>query len=87
MIGTVGLTPRQHDALVYLTGHPDASYAEMRAGLGLNSNGPVQQLIAGLEERGYIRRLRNRARAIEVLKPVPIHIHGARYRFIPIGGA
>jgi repressor LexA len=37
--------------------------------LGLASKSGVHRLVSGLEERGYIRRLANRARAIEILKP------------------
>jgi repressor LexA len=46
------------------------SFDEMRDALGLASKSGVHRLVSGLEERGYIRRLANRARAIEILKPV-----------------
>ena len=42
----------------------------MRDALGLASKSGIHRLVSGLEERGYIRRLANRARAIEILKPV-----------------
>jgi len=45
------------------------SFDEMRAALRLRSKSGIHRLISGLEERGYIRRLAYRARAIEVLKP------------------
>ena len=44
------------------------SFDEMRVALGLASKS-VHRLLSGLEERGYIRRLANRARAIEILLP------------------
>ncbi|GBD44739.1 LexA repressor [bacterium HR40] len=45
------------------------SFEEMRAALRLRSKSGIHRLISGLEERGYIRRLAYRARAIEILKP------------------
>lgn len=44
------------------------SYDEMKDALGLASKSGIHRLITALEERGFIRRLPNRARAIEVLK-------------------
>jgi repressor LexA len=66
-----GMTRRQYDLLTFLTerggqGIPP-SFDEMRAALGLRSKSGIFRLINALEERGYIRRLQNRARAIEVL--------------------
>lgn len=45
------------------------SFEEMKGALGLASKSGVFRLLSGLEERGFIRRLPNRARAIEVLRP------------------
>jgi SOS-response transcriptional repressor LexA len=45
------------------------SFDEMKDGIGLKSKSGVHRLILALEERGFIRRLANRARAIEVLTP------------------
>lgn len=45
------------------------SFDEMRSALDLHSKSGVHRLICALEERGFIRRLRNRDRAIEVLRP------------------
>ena len=45
------------------------SFDEMRAALRLRSKSGIHRLISGLEERGYIRRLAYRARAIEVVRP------------------
>lgn len=44
------------------------SYEEMADLIGLKSKSGVHRIIDGLEERGYIRRLPNRHRAIEVIK-------------------
>ena len=69
------LTLKQSELLTYLSGHMQQhdvppSFDEMRDALGLASKSGVHRLVSGLEERGYIRRLANRARAIEILKPV-----------------
>lgn len=47
------------------------SFDEMRAALRLQSKSGIHRLISGLEERGYIRRLAYRARALEVVKVLP----------------
>jgi repressor LexA len=44
------------------------SFDEMRDALGLASKSGIHRLMMGLEERGFIRRLPQRARAIEILK-------------------
>lgn len=44
------------------------SFEEMKEALALKSKSGVHRLIGALEERGFIRRLPNRARALEVLK-------------------
>lgn len=46
------------------------SFEEMRSALQLRSKSGIHRLISGLEERGYIRRLAYRARALEVVKPL-----------------
>ena len=68
------LTRKQKELLDYLTAHAEAhdvppSFDEMRDALGLASKSGIHRLVSGLEERGYIRRLANRARAIEILRP------------------
>jgi repressor LexA len=47
------------------------SYDEMKDSLGLASKSGIHRLITALEDRGFIRRLPNKARAIEVLKSTP----------------
>lgn len=44
------------------------SFDEMKDALGLHSKSGIYRLITALEERGFIRRLHNRVRAIEVIK-------------------
>ena len=67
------LTRKQHQLLIYIdevlryTGIPP-SYDEMKEALELKSKSGIHRLITGLEERGFIRRLPHRARALEVLR-------------------
>lgn len=69
------LTAAQRDLLAFIQSYAEAhrgvppTWAEMAAASGLRSKSGVTRLICGLEERGYIRRLPNRARAIEILRP------------------
>ena len=44
------------------------SFDEMKDGLGLKSKSGIHRILSALEERGYIRKLNNRARAIEIMK-------------------
>lgn len=67
------LTQKQKDLLVFIhgrlqeTGVPP-SFDEMKDALDLKSKSGIHRLITALEERGFIRRLPHRARALEVLK-------------------
>ncbi|MEK9800589.1 MAG: transcriptional repressor LexA [Alphaproteobacteria bacterium] len=68
------LTRKQSELLEFLVKHSEEhdvppSYDEMRDALGLASKSGIHRLVSGLEERGHIRRLANRARAIEILRP------------------
>jgi repressor LexA len=45
------------------------SHDELKEALGLRSKSGVNRLVAALEERGYLRRLPYRARALEIIKP------------------
>jgi repressor LexA len=63
------------------------SFDEMKEALGLRSKSGIHRLITGLEERGFIKRLPHRARALEILrlpegmdapKPAPAAAKGAR---------
>jgi len=67
------LTEKQHQLLTFLIEHQaehdiSPSFDEMRQAVGLASKSGIHRLISGLEERGYIRKLANRARAIEILR-------------------
>src|SRR5262249_26279156 len=60
------------------------SFDEMKDALDLRSKSGIHRLITALEERGFIRRLPNRARAIEVIKlPEPVSQGMARRGFTP----
>ena len=67
------LTRKQYELLRFISerlkesGVPP-SFDEMKDALGLKSKSGVHRLVTALEERGFIRRLPNRARAIEVIK-------------------
>src|SRR3954469_300042 len=67
------LTRKQYELLRFISerlkesGVPP-SFDEMKDALDLRSKSGIHRLITALEERGFIRRLPNRARAIEVIK-------------------
>jgi len=48
------------------------SYRQMMTAIGLHSTSNVSRIVKGLEERGFIRRMPNRERAIEVLERVTV---------------
>src|SRR3982751_922197 len=67
------LTAKQRELLMFIDSRLkqdgiSPSFDEMREALDLKSKSGVHRLISALEERGFIRRLANRARALEVLK-------------------
>lgn len=67
------LTPKQHELLCFINNSLEESgvspsFEEMKDALGLKSKSGVHRLISALEERGFLRRLPNRARALEVTK-------------------
>ena len=61
------------------------SFDEMKDALDLRSKSGIHRLITALEERGFIRRLANRARAIEVIKlpEQALPNHAPRAKFNP----
>ncbi len=67
------LTRKQHELLTYIheklgeTG-VSPSFEEMKVALDLKSKSGVHRLISALEERGFLRRLPNRARALEIVR-------------------
>jgi len=67
------LTAKQYELLQFIDRRLRASgvspsFDEMKEALGLKSKSGVHRLITALEDRGFIRRLPNRARALEVLR-------------------
>ena len=67
------LTKKQNELLIYINQNlretgVAPSYEEMKDALDLRSKSGIHRLINALEERGFIRRLPHRARAIEVTK-------------------
>jgi len=88
------LTRKQHELLMYINQRLAAtgvapSFDEMKDALNLRSKSGIHRLISGLEERGFIRRLPHRARALEVTRlpedsAAPAGAAGAeRGRFLP----
>ena len=75
------LTRKQYELLRFIderlkeAGVPP-SFDEMKEALDLRSKSGIHRLITALEERGFIRRLPNRARAIEVIKLPESVSHG-----------
>lgn len=67
------LTRKQHELLMFIherlkeTGIPP-SFDEMKVALDLKSKSGIHRLIVALEERGFLRRMPNRARAMEIVK-------------------
>ncbi|WP_419901588.1 transcriptional repressor LexA [Kiloniella sp.] len=76
------LTKKQRELLLYIRDHlshsgVSPSFDEMKDALNLKSKSGIHRLVTALEERGFIRRLAHRARAVEILRlpedlgPVP----------------
>ncbi len=67
------LTKKQHELICFIADRlaetgVSPSFEEMKDALDLKSKSGVHRLISALEERGFLRRLPNRARALEVVK-------------------
>src|SRR5476649_382206 len=67
------LTRKQHELLMFIherikESGVSPSFDEMKDALDLASKSGIHRLITALEERGFIRRLAHRARALEVIK-------------------
>ena len=67
------LTKKQKNLLLYInkelrSSGVSPSYEEMKQSLNLKSKSGIHRLISALEERGFIRRLAHKARALEVIK-------------------
>lgn len=77
------LTSKQHELLSFIhrrlgESGVSPSFDEMREALALKSKSGVHRLISALEERQFIRRLPNRARALEVLKMPELALSAAK---------
>lgn len=86
--GSVMLTAKQQELLLFIQrrleeGGVSPSFDEMKDALDLKSKSGIHRLISALEERGFIRRLANRARALEVLR-LPEGVGKASPRSVPI---
>jgi len=67
------LTKKQKNLLLYINNKirstgVSPSYEEMKVSLNLKSKSGIHRLISALEERGFVRRLAHKARALEVVK-------------------
>ncbi len=67
------LTVKQHELLVFIDKHLretgcSPSFEEMKEALDLRSKSGIHRLISALEERGFLRRHKHRARALEVVR-------------------
>lgn len=93
--GPVSATGKQLRLLRFVAGYLEATggisptFAEMARGIGCTSKTHVRRRLIALEERGYLRRLRFRCRAIEVLAapPIPRAPDGAPLFFVHLEGA
>jgi len=85
------LTKKQRELLLFINQRLTAtgispSFDEMKDALSLKSKSGIHRLVSGLEERGFIRRLPHRARALEVVKlpeESAAGVAGERSRFSP----
>src|SRR5687768_16525611 len=83
------LTAKQHELLMFIHGRlgrtgVSPSFDEMREALDLKSKSGVHRLISALEERKFIRRLPNRARALEILKMPEVNVPAAAAMARPV---
>ena len=87
------LTKKQYELLLFINKRLNEqgvspSFDEMKEALGLRSKSGIHRLITGLEERGFIRRLPHRARALEIARlpenlstvtpPAPVRVAAAQ---------
>lgn len=90
------LTRKQYDLLMFIHTRVQRegispSFDEMKEALNLRSKSGIHRLVTALEERGYIRRMAHRARAVEVIR-LPenvsdtIDLSSRRFRYGESGG-
>lgn len=87
------LTRKQHELLLFISARLaetgiSTSFEEMKDALDLKSKSGVHRLISALEERQFLRRLPNRARALEIIR-LPDDVQAGREmaKVTPIGPA
>ena len=73
MKGALMLTKKQRELLLFIERKLQEdqvcpSFEEMKTALNLKSKSGIHRLVSALEDRGFIRRLVNKARALEVIK-------------------
>jgi len=82
----MGLTKAQYDCALFIQNYVASSYGvapsydEIAEALGLRSKSGVYRIISALTNRGVIRKLPGKARAIEILKRVPDRNHETKFR-------
>lgn len=67
-MGTLGITPRQHELLTYIVGQRVCPTYPQMADAIRSSKGGVHGMLTRLELAGYVRRIPSRVRAIEVIR-------------------
>lgn len=82
------LTKKQLELLDFIKKRLDRdgvppSFDEMKEALNLRSKSGIHRLVTALEERGYIRRLAHRARAVEIVK-LPDALSGSSGKVVPL---
>src|SRR3954453_914814 len=89
------LTKKQYELVLFINQRLNEqgvspSFDEMKEALGLRSKSGIHRLITGLEERGFLKRLAHRARALEVIRlpeevggPMPARETPVTGRFAP----
>ena len=70
------LTKKQKELFIYLNNYISSndispSFEEMKNAVNLKSKSGIHRLITSLEQRGYIKRLKHKARAMEITKNLP----------------
>lgn len=69
-----GITERQRDLLIFIksylseNGGVAPTHNEMAHALGLSSKSGINRLVCGLEERGFIQRLKDKSRSISIVR-------------------
>ena len=86
------LTKKQHELLLFIHKRLEEdgvspSFEEMKAALDLKSKSGIHRLISALEERGFLRRLPHRARALEVVRMPAESVPDGRPTQVPIDAA